>query len=649
MNVLRTIAALLVCALAASACSSNGTNSTPIPSNKSTLTGTVTSGSHPVAGATVALYETGQAGTGKGATAIAGAISTSSGSFFIPYAAGSVTGTLYVVATGGNAGKGTNSAIALSALVGPPGSAVPSVTVNERSTVAFAFAFAQFSDATGAVVGTTATNAAGLTNAALLDRERLVAPQTANPASFFPSTAACAKASDVPENCEGLERLNALANALAGCTQSAGPNAAPCSALFAATGVKTKTTLAAAHAIVLDPPLGAAAIYALSLANKTYAPTVASSPAAWTIALKYYGNGKEFDGPGAFAIDAHGNIWVTNNYEYNADPHVPACGSKIVIELTPLGDDAPGAPFSGGGIDGLGWGVTLDKSGDIWLGNFGFQGKGCTVPPKDQSVTQLTAGGSPVSPSTGWQQGPIDRPQGTVADLSGNIWMANFGNGTVTVYRDADPKKSAVYANLGLKQPFGEAIDANNRVWVTGEGSNNVALLNNDGTPVAGSPFSTGVTRPLGDAIDMENDVWISSNGGNALTVFDANGKPILGSPITAGGIRLPWGVAVDGNDNVWAANFSGVRPRVSEICGRRKLCPPGIQPGQAISPSTGYTSISLQRLTSVAIDASGNVWVCDNWRKIPYQTNPGGDGVTEFVGLAGPVAAPMSGVPRRP
>jgi len=482
----------------------------------------------------------------------------------------------------------------------------------------------------------------------LVDSLRLVDPSSGAPASFFPAASSCSGTKE-PENCEGLERMNALANALYACASSSGATSAGCSSLMRATNAAVKTTLGAAHALVLDPSYSPSQVFALAKSTHAYQPSVHFVPSAWTIALKYYGNGKEFDGPGNFAIDAKGNIWISNNYTYNGDPTVPACGSHYVIELTALGDDAPGAPFPGGGIDGLGWGVTIDHSGNIWLGNFGFQGKGCPVAPKDMSVTELSSNGTPVSPSNGWKQGPIDRPQGTLTDIAGNVWMANLGNDTVTVYRNADPNNSAVYSNLGLKQPFGEAFDAHDRLWVTGEGSNNAALLDNDGTPVNGSPFSTGIKRPLGNAVDMENDVWISNNGSSSVAVLDSSGRAVLGSPISGGGIRLPWGVAVDGNDNVWVANFSGTAPRVSEVCGRRARCPRGLAAGAAISPASGYASRLLQRLTAVAIDASGNVWVCDNWRPIPIQTNPGGDGVVEFVGLAGPVGWPMSGPVHQP
>ncbi|MGH3183122.1 MAG: hypothetical protein ACRDOH_23820 [Streptosporangiaceae bacterium] len=40
--------------------------------------------------------------------------------------------------------------------------------------------------------------------------------------------------------------------------------------------------------------------------------------------------------------------------------------------------------------------------------------------------------------------------------------------------------------------------------------------------------------------------------------------------PFSGGGLTIPWGIAVDGNDNVWVANFGG--QRVSEFCGA--VCP---------------------------------------------------------------------------
>jgi hypothetical protein len=48
-----------------------------------------------------------------------------------------------------------------------------------------------------------------------------------------------------------------------------------------------------------------------------------------------------------------------------------------------------------------------------------------------------------------------------------------------------------------------------------------------------------------------------------------------------------------------------------------------------------------------VQIDASGNVWVANNLKRIAPTV--GGDGLVEFIGLAAPVKTPLIGPPQRP
>src|SRR5690242_21154113 len=76
-------------------------------------------------------------------------------------------------------------------------------------------------------------------------------------------------------------------------------------------------------------------------------------------------------------------------------------------------------------------------------------------------------------------------------------------------------------------------------------------------------------------------------------------------------GMTVPWGIAVDGDDNIWVANFFG--QRLSHLCGARvDTCPTG-HVGDEISPTqTGYFFDGLQRNTGVQIDASGNVWLAN-------------------------------------
>jgi hypothetical protein len=134
-------------------------------------------------------------------------------------------------------------------------------------------------------------------------------------------------------------------------------------------------------------------------------------------------------------------------------------------------------------------------------------------------------------------------------------------------------------------------------------------------------------------------------------------------SPFSGGGLTIPWGIAIDGNDTAWAADLGfpfdladpestpppGERNRVSHFCGVDPArCPPTRQGiGQAISPDgTGYASAALIRSTGVAIDPSGNVWLVNNWKDVPVINNPGGNSIAVLIGAAAPMRTPLLGPP---
>jgi len=604
------------------------------------------SGAKQIAGATVTVYAAGLSGPGSGALALASGTSDASGRFAIAYVRPLTSTPLYTVAAGGNAGGGTNAAAALIA-VQSASAAGQSITINEFSTVAAAYALAQFTDTTGQILGASSTNATGIVNAVNLLQTNLV-NASGGPATFWPSAASCTGAAP-PGNCEGLERMNTLANILAACVQSSGPSSTSCGNLFALTG-NPQTTLGALHAIATNPGQNAAALFALASQNSSYGPILPAAPAAWTLALKYVGNGMEFDGPGQLVVDRSGNVWATDNYAYNSNPLISTCGGNVLYELTPTGTDAPGAPFSGGGLSGAGWGITLDLSGNVWVTDYGWTGTGCAQPPLAISASKFSPAGVAISPAAGYTQGALNQPQGLMVDQTGNIWIANFGSASVTKYAQANPNTSTNYTNIGLNQPFAVAVDGAGHIWIDSEGSNAAVELDTNGVPIAGSPFTGGgINRPLGVAIDSAGNVWLANNGGNSISMLKPSGAPGSGSPYTGGGLNLPWGIAVDGNDNVWVANFTP-SGSLSVFCGATaRRCPVGAGAFSPISPSTGYTSALLQRLVAVAIDASGNVWVSNNWLPVPFPTNPGGDGLVEFVGIAGPVKTPALGPPQQP
>jgi hypothetical protein len=119
--------------------------------------------------------------------------------------------------------------------------------------------------------------------------------------------------------------------------------------------------------------------------------------------------------------------------------------------------------------------------------------------------------------------------------------------------------------------------------------------------------------------------------------------------------IVAPWGASVDGNDDVWIANF-GYRGVVLIAGAEPSGHPAGTNTGDVIHQ---FQSGSLTYPLAVAVDPAGNVWVNNNWNDYevaisgdpPRRTSTwaGGSGCTVFYGVAAPVKTPLLGQVRKP
>ncbi len=414
-------------------------------------------------------------------------------------------------------------------------------------------------------------------------------------------------------------------------------------------------------------------------------------PTSWLIFLKITGGfystqdaDNLMNGPGNFAIDGRGNVWVTDNYIPEPVGQF-ACAGRRIIELLPSGATHPGAPFFGGGLSGAGFGITIDPDGLLWVGNFGFQDPPCANLPiatTSNSVSVFTPAGVPLTGPRGFTAGGISFPQGMGADPQGSVWVANCGSDSITRIPRGDPR-SAVNIALtpavvgGRVKPFGLVVGARGEVWASGNDADSLYVLASDGSPVATIPGTvlgrTVLSHPLGLAADSKGNVWAANsdwvsvpcpeqgtrgpatNPSVSLFLADTH-QPHPAAPFTGGGLTLPWGVAVDGNDTVWALNF-GAAPvgtllspptGIAHLCGADTTkCPHGLATGDAISPATGYRSDAFMRITGGEVDPSGNLWLADNWKiEANPVRNPGGNAVVIAIGAAAPIRTPIIGPP---
>ena len=627
----------------------------PVGAQATELHGVVASAGTGLDAYDVTLLAAGPAG---GAPTVLGTATTDAvGAFTLPYATpADPSSVLYVTAanTAGLVDPGTRTLVSVLGTAPLPAD----VVVNERTTVAAAYAMAQFTRA-GAIAGPTP----GLPNAASMV-PNLVVPATGE---LSPVLLTSPNGDDTSAD----ETFRSLANALAACV--ADPLA--CDALLAATaapGTPTPTTTfeALVNAAAF-PWLDPAPLWAVTqLPPAPNAPARAVPPAAWTLALRFVGDGTSLDGPGNFALDHEGNLWVVVNYEFSKVPGQAVCDSKLLVKVLPDGSYAPGSPFTGGGLSGAGFGVGIDPFGDVWVGNYGFAAPVPECPeerqPPHNSLSRFTLGGIAVSPAEGYTQGGVSWPQGTVSDRQGNIWVANCGNDSVTIYPGGDPGRARQLTDIGLSKPFDIVHADDGTAFVTGTGNDTLGVFGPDGTPRADSPLTGDhLDKPMGIARDSQGNLWVANSGVvnlpcpqvtpsgadlGSVALLTPEGAPVHKTPIGGGGMTIPWGITTDGNDNVWVANFAG--KRLSQLCGVTGVaCPTGTTPGTTLSPGiAGYAFDGLVRNTGVQVDTAGNVWLANNWKEdAPVNLeNPGGYELVAYLGLAGPVQ-PAAPVPRPP
>lgn len=256
-------------------------------------------------------------------------------------------------------------------------------------------------------------------------------------------------------------------------------------------------------------------------------------------------------------------------------------------------------------------------------------------------------------------------------DAQGNIWIASYGNASVCVFFGGNPLNSQCYQEPTGSKPFDIQIATDGSIWVSNSGGfgqssgvkSSIAKFNLNGKTIQQSFVKTLGSSLKGISLDSNNNAWIASGDNNKVYALNSNGR-LLGA-FNGGGINGPWGVTVDGEDNVWVANFGPLsgnftKGRISKLNGIAS----GHSLGRPLSPTTGFTLPSagqevllhngdplygsgqppsyspLMRLTALGIDKAGNIWAMNNWKpsfQVDNSTNPGGDGAVIFVGLASP------------
>jgi streptogramin lyase len=570
------------------------------------FTGVVKAGSTPVIGASVQVYAAGVTGNGSTPTALLSTALTTnaSGEFSVPatFTCPLSNSVLYVVSKGGQAGSGgvSNAGLSLATVLGTCGSlkSGASFTINEETTVAAAFAMAQFFE--GENLGATATNSSGIGLAAATFANLVNAAPGVAPGAELPATGTTE-----------VTKINSLANALNSCAVG-GPTSTECGQLYAAaygTASSTSNTLGAIVSVAKSPGTNVAEVYAASGTSLAYVPALSAAPADWALRVSYTGGG--MSDPAAVAIDSTGKVWVTN---YN----------NVASLFTNTGSPVFAHGITGDKLEES-YGGAVDVNDVMWIANEQSAG---SVNNGGGSITLLNDAGA----STGnYVTGGIYFPVFVAFDTSGVAWVVDYGNSSLTLLSANGTALSgtAGYSSANIGSPLAVATDAKCNAYVANEEKYTVTLVTADGSSY--TDYTVG-DEPSGIAIDASGNVWTANLQDNSVGLV-SGGSVLSGSGFTGGGMDHPQGIAADGVGNVWVA--SNDAPGLTELAGAAATTP-----GVILSPSAGFGADSgMSKSLALAIDASGNVWV----------TNMGTNTLTEFVGIAAPVQTPLLGPVRVP
>jgi len=582
---------------------------------------------------------------------------------------------LYLVANGGqpaaNKAGGNNPAIALMAVLG--GNPPPKVLINELTTVASAFTAARFIDG-DSISG----NPLGLRIAAG-NVPNLVDPVTGrwgkvvlNPINSTQTTT--------------LANLDTLGSLITAFVAVADDNwrARFLKATTPTGGATPKNTLEAMAGIAREPWAAAADLYALfdeaypqpenALLRRQapFAPYLAYPPKDFALSLVFSGGGTY--SAGRLMFDAEGNLWSGQNWLPGSQSGVLHGIGGGTIKFAPNGTplSPPITGFTGMDVDGIGWGtgVAVDK---VWVAS--FNGK----------IGVMDFNGNPLGKESDFPMaGKVGGLQGVGIAPNGDVWIADAVKDQLLYFPGGRVKDGRVVQVKGLVSPFSIVIDNQNRVWVSNALAATIVRFPADDPSKAESIPAAGISV-RGIALDSKGNVWSASlmnldfpppvipTGVPILEQFQIAGLDIFHyvSPAKPTGviqmtrpdgtqpspkgfsglpINVPWGVSIDGNDDVWFGNFYG-RGVLLMAGDDTKGHPAGTKTGAVIHQ---FQSGSIQMITEVAVDPAGNVWAANNWNDPdavltydparPTSTWGGGSGVTVIYGVAAPVKTPLIG-----
>ncbi len=247
---------------------------------------------------------------------------------------------------------------------------------------------------------------------------------------------------------------------------------------------------------------------------------------------------------------------------------------------------------------------------------------GPVAPPSFGSGTQLTGA-------------TLSSPYGMGVDVSGNIYVTNFGNNTISKYNSSGTYVGT-FGSAQLSNPSAISFDQLGNAYVLNYNRTNNGLGNYHGnayvaqyssTGTYGSTVVSGLGTATGMVADQSSNLYLAegsyNSGNNTVAQYDiSTGAGLLALSLT--GTTNPIGVTVDGSGSVYVLDSLGTTSAVEKYN------------SAGVFQSTLITGLSKSS-HAIYSDGAGDVYVGDSGAGTVTVYGPTGTQLTQITGLTDP------------
>ena len=387
--------------------------------------------------------------------------------------------------------------------------------------------------------------------------------------------------------------------------------------------------------------------------------------------------------PSGVAVDSSGNLYIADTGNHRVRK---VTASGIMTTIAGNGEEG----FSGDNGPATAArliqpsGVAVDSGGNVYIADAGNNRIRKVTPAG--IITTVAGGGDVVGDDGPATAAGLNFPSDVAVDAAGNLYIADHFNsrvrkvsflGTITTLAgtgelgfagDGGPAAAAL-----LNDPAGVAVSPAGDVYFSDNRNRRIRRVNSNGiiATVAGNgnfkfsgdggpATSAALNLPSSVAVDSLGNLYIADTASHrvrkvspsgTITTVAGNGTAGFGGdggPATAASLSTPYGVAVDGNGNIYIADSDNSRVR--------KVNPAGIITtiaGGGSNPGDGVpaTSFELESPEGVAVDAPGNVYIATGTHvyKVNFAgtiSTLAGTGEEGFSGDGGPATSARLNLP---